>query len=57
LFYGPPGTGKTLVVRAVVAETNSIFFDLSPLNIDGKYVAKKEEEKLIASVMVTAKEY
>ena len=57
LFYGPPGTGKTLVVRAVVAETNSIFFDLSPINIDGKYIAKKEEEKLIASVMVTAKEY
>jgi IQ and AAA domain-containing protein len=57
LFYGPAGTGKTLVVRAVVAETNSILFDLSPINIDGKYIAKKEEEKLIASVMVTAKEY
>lgn len=31
---------------------------MSPANIDGKYAsAKKEEEKLVASVMVTAKEY
>ena len=57
LFYGPQGTGKTLVVRAIVSETNSIFFDMSPINIDGKYSDKKGEEKLIASVMVTAKEY
>ena len=57
LFYGPPGTGKTLVVRAIVAETNSIFFDCSPINIDGKFADKKGEEKLVASVMVIAKEY
>jgi SpoVK/Ycf46/Vps4 family AAA+-type ATPase len=57
LFYGPPGTGKTLVVRACVAETQSILFDLSPINIDGKYTAKKEEDKLVASVMMAAKEY
>ena len=57
LFYGPSGTGKTLVVRACIHETNSILFDLSPINIDGKYSAKKEEEKMVASVMVAAKEY
>merc|ERR1711990_539735 len=57
LFYGPPGTGKTLVVRACITETNSILFDLSPINIEGKYSAKKEEEKMVASVMVAAKEY
>lgn len=57
LFYGPPGTGKTMVVRAISYETNSVVFDLSPLNIDGKYANKKEEEKLVASVMVVAKEY
>lgn len=57
LFYGPPGTGKTQVVRAISHETNSIVFDLSPLNIEGKYTNKKEEEKLVASVMVVAKEY
>ena len=57
LFYGPAGTGKTLVVRACVSETNSIFFDLSPINIDGKYSGTKENDKLVASVMVVAKEY
>ena len=57
LFYGPAGSGKTLVVRACVTETNSVLFDLSPINIDGIYAGKKEEDKLVASVMVTAKEY
>jgi len=57
LFYGPQGTGKTLVVRACVHETNSIFFDLSPINIEGKYLGAKEHDKLVASVMVVAKEY
>ncbi len=57
LFYGPPGTGKTEVVRAIAWETNSLVFDLSPFNIDGKYTNRKEEEKLVASVMVVAKEF
>jgi SpoVK/Ycf46/Vps4 family AAA+-type ATPase len=57
LFYGPQGTGKTLVVRACVHETNSIFFDLSPINIDEKYTDSKENEKLVASVMMVADEY
>lgn len=57
LFYGPEGGGKTLVVRACATETNSVVFDLSPINIDGIYSAKKEEEKMIASVMIVAKEY
>ena len=54
LFYGPAGTGKSLVVRAIVHETTSIFFDMSPINIEGKYTGKKEEEKLVASVFVVA---
>ncbi len=57
LFYGPPGTGKTLMVRAISSETNSVVFDLSPLNIEGKYSGRKEEDKLVASVMIVAKEY
>jgi len=57
LFYGPAGTGKTMVMRACLTETNSTLYDLSPNNIDGKFPAKKEEEKLVALVMVTAKEY
>jgi SpoVK/Ycf46/Vps4 family AAA+-type ATPase len=55
LFYGPQGSGKTLVVRACVHETNSIFFDLSPTNIENKY--NKENDKLVASVMLVADEY
>lgn len=46
-----------MVVRAIASETNSIVFDMSPLNIEGKYTGRKEEEKLVASVMVVAKEY
>ena len=57
VFFGPEGTGKTLVVRACVSETNSVLFDISPDNIKGKYQLKKEEEKLCALVMVTAKHY
>ena len=62
LFYGPAGTGKTMIVRACATESNSLLFDISPANIDGKYAdaavhGKKPEETLIASVMVTAKEY
>ena len=57
LFYGPPGTGKTLVVRACITETNSVLFDLSPINIEGKYPEKDQSKVLIASTMVVAKEY
>ena len=57
LFYGPEGGGKTLVVRACATETNSVVFDMSPINIDGIYAGKKEEEKMVASVMIVAKEY
>jgi hypothetical protein len=46
-----------MVVRAISYETNAVVFDLSPLNIEGKYTGKKEEEKMVASVMVVAKEY
>jgi IQ and AAA domain-containing protein len=57
LFYGPPGTGKTLVVRSCITETNSVLFDLSPENINGKYPEKDQNKVLIASTMVVAKEY
>ena len=58
LFYGPTGTGKTQIVRAIATETKSIVFDLSPCNIDGQFNASKADtEKMIAMVMVCAKEY
>ena len=58
IMYGPQGTGKTMVVRAVVHETQSLLFDLSPANIDGKYNdSKQTSEKLVAMVFMVAKEY
>lgn len=57
LFYGPPGSGKSMVVRAIAYETNSMVFDLSPNATTEVYQGKKEEDKMIASVMLVAKEY
>jgi len=58
LFYGPTGTGKTLVVRSIAHETKSLVFDLSPMNIDGKFNENRAScEKMVAMVMVVAKEY
>jgi len=58
LFYGPTGTGKTQIVRAIATETKSLVFDLSPCNIDGQFNGSKADtEKMIAMVMVVAKEY
>lgn len=60
LFYGPPGGGKTQVVRAIVSETKSVLFDMSPINLAGGEAAKfpgKECEKLIAMVFIVAKAF
>jgi len=57
MFYGPRGCGKTQVVQACATETNSMLFDLSPSNIEGVYSQKKDLERMLASVMVVAKEY
>lgn len=58
LFYGPTGTGKTQIVRAIAHETKSMVFDLSPMNIDGKFADNRAStDKMIAMVFVVAKEY
>jgi len=58
LFYGPAGTGKTQVVRSIATETRSIVYDISPIVIKDVYNQdKKDGEKMIAMVMVTAKKY
>ena len=58
LFYGPAGTGKTLVVRAIASETRSVVFDMSPLSIEGVFSSdRKDSEKMVAMVMMAAKEY
>jgi len=46
-----------MVVRAIAYETNSMVFDLSPNATTEVYQGKKEEDKMIASVMLVAKEY
>ncbi|KAM9797036.1 dynein regulatory complex protein 11 [Syngnathus typhle] len=40
LLAGPPGVGKKMLVHAVCHETGATLFDLSPLNIAGKYPGK-----------------
>ena len=58
LFYGPAGTGKTQVVRAIATETRAVIYDLSPLSIEGIFNnPKSESDKLVAMVLICAKEY
>lgn len=58
LFYGPTGTGKTQVVKAIAHETKSVVFDLSPMNIDGKFAENKAStDKMLAMVFRVAEEY
>lgn len=47
LLYGPHGSGKTLISKAIAAETNSCWFDLSPRNIERKLGTKAEIAKLV----------
>jgi hypothetical protein len=42
LLYGPSGSGKTALAEAIASETNALFVNLSPNNIDGKFTTKEE---------------
>lgn len=57
LFYGPQGTGKTLMVQALANECDAIVLDISPMNIEGKYMDKESTKKLIAMTFVVAKNF
>lgn len=57
LFYGPAGSGKTLIVRALAYECDAIVIDLSPNNLEGKYMDKESTKKLIAMAYVVAKSF
>ena len=57
LFYGPSGTGKTLMVRALAHECDAIVLDLSPSNLEGKYMDKESTKKLIAMTYVVARNF
>lgn len=56
LLYGPQGSGKTLISKAIAAETNSCWFDLSPRTLERKLGTKAEIAKLVHMVFRVAAE-
>ncbi len=46
------------MVKAIAHETKSVVFDLSPMNIDGKFAENKAStDKMLAMVFRVAEEY
>jgi ATP-dependent 26S proteasome regulatory subunit len=56
-FFGPTGTGKTHIIRSLHTECNTLVFDLTPSNIENKYMDKKSIMKLVWMVIIVAKKY
>lgn len=54
LLYGPKGSGKTMLTNAIAAQTSATYFDMSPLNLEGKLGGKAEIAKLVHMVFATA---
>ncbi|KAG9332190.1 hypothetical protein JZ751_015553 [Albula glossodonta] len=55
LLVGPTGVGKRLLVHAICQETGSNLFDLSPLNLAGKYPGKSGLQMMLHMVFKVAK--
>ncbi|XDV49253.1 hypothetical protein PO909_018536, partial [Leuciscus waleckii] len=55
LLVGPSGVGKKMLVHAICQETGANLFDLSPLNIAGKYPGKSGLQMMLHLVFKVAR--
>ncbi|XP_057212468.1 dynein regulatory complex protein 11 [Triplophysa rosa] len=55
LLVGPSGVGKKMLVHAICQETGANLFDLSPLNVAGKYPGKSGLQMMLHMVFKVAR--
>jgi len=55
LMYGPPGTGKTTIAKILASETASIFYAISPKDINSMWYG--ESEKNIGRLFLQARKH